>query len=142
MAKRKICPSAEENSSDKLKCREFLGRQTEFSVEEIKQRETLKLWLEIFPDAEPDYFNKKYNEIKDDEGQIEEFISENLEKRNYPKLIDKRKNVNDNAEMKLYREFSVEPFLKRFPDAIKYFLDEKRSSSISRAEAFAYAYNR
>lgn len=101
------------------------------------------MWLEIFPDAEPEYFYKKYIEIKDNEDQIEAFIADNLEKRNYPKLIDIRKNVIDKAEKKFYlEEYSVEKFLKRFPDAIKYFLDENRASSVSSDEAITYASNR
>lgn len=142
MAKRKISPLVEECSS-KLKCSEFLGRSNELLLERIsKQNETLKLWLEIFPDAEPKYFYKKYNDIKNNSDQIEHFIAENLEKRNYPKLRDKRNEI-DNAEKKFYtKEYSVEKFLKRFPDAVKYFLDEKRTSSVSREESIAYAINR
>lgn len=138
MAKRKI---TFDDISHKLRRNDILG--SEHSVDEYKDLETLNLWLEIFPDAEPEYFYEKYIEIKDNEDRIEEFIVENLEKRNYPKLVDSRKNTVDNGEKKFYREeYSVEKFLERFPDAVKYFLDEKRVSSIPREQAVAYAKNR
>ena len=105
---------------------------------------TLKLWLEIFPDGEPEYFNKKYIQIKDDDMQIEEFVAECLDKRDYPKKKAKHceKNIVDEKEKTFYVEFSVEKFVERFPDAIKYFLDENRSSQIPTDQAFEYACGR
>lgn len=140
MAKRKIIPSDAECSGSKQKCYELEG--SELLTEDSKSNKTLKLWLEIFPDGEPEYFYKKYNEIQNDADQIEEFIARNLDHRNYPKRLTRR-NIDDKAEKKFYQEeYSVGKFVERFPNAIKYFLDENRTSSISKHEALKYARNR
>lgn len=144
MAKRKAFSIIEECSSDKLRCTvNKLSESLDNELERRKLKETVKLWLEIFPDGEPEYFYKKYIELKDNGDEIEPFVTEKLVKGNYPKLKDKRMCAIDNAEKNFYiKEFSVEKFLKRFPEPIKYFLDKNRVSLLSREECLSYVNQR
>lgn len=81
--------------------------------------------VKIFPDAEPAFLQTKCDLGESD---LSNFVSEALEKNDYPKVVIKEeKKVEEDNDLGLYTtSFDVEQFLNIFPEPFQYFFDEKR----------------
>ncbi|XP_067009558.2 E3 ubiquitin-protein ligase RNF216 [Anabrus simplex] len=85
--------------------------------------------LEMLPNADPLYLLEKCKSFAGNEEKLQEFLSEALEKQDFPTVEDHIEKQKANMLQKKYLEdFFAEDFMNVFPDPWHYFLVEKPGS--------------
>jgi hypothetical protein len=86
--------------------------------------------LAVLPDADPDYLRATFEKIGNDEESIKIFLLESLENKNYPTREEFLKRQEMATLRRKYKEeFSIEDFIKMFPDPWKHFCEENNNSN-------------
>jgi hypothetical protein len=115
------------------------GPSTSSMPDKEKVETEYETLVAILPNADPKYLQEALEKFGNDENAMKTFVTEALERKDYPTREDYRKRQEALALKNKYtEEFSVESFLDVIPDPFKYFLEEKKSDKMSAEHAMAY----
>lgn len=90
---------------------------------EISMEEQFKIMKELLPDADPTYLQHHCERLHSPT-ELQTFISDAYEKRDYPTLKEYLRTQQLSAQLKQYTtEFSVEKFLEVIPDPEAFFAE-------------------
>jgi hypothetical protein len=115
------------------------GPSTSSMPDKEKVETEYETLVAILPNADPKYLQEALEKFGNDENAMKTFVTEALERKDYPTREDDRKRQEALALKNKYtEEFSVESFLDVIPDPFKYFLEEKKNDKMSAQHAMAY----
>ncbi|XP_056641909.1 uncharacterized protein LOC130448505 [Diorhabda sublineata] len=100
-------------------------------VKEVDVEEQLEIVKALLPDADPTYLRWKCESIGNDADELNAFVNEAREKKNYPTMKEYLRKQKFTAQSKQYTtDFNPDSFVELFPEPEKTFRDPKRTVSV------------